>query len=90
MATVEGPVLAEVSAHGSASDQELPAGVLDLLDDSEQVEGRAGQAVNPRHRHHVTGGQVFQQPEQLAPVGLRAAGLLTVKGSPHDLLKILR
>jgi hypothetical protein len=34
----------------------LPARVHDLLDDGEQVKGRAGKLVDPRHRHHVAGG----------------------------------
>jgi hypothetical protein len=32
---------------------ELPARIHDALDGGEQVESRAGEAVNPRHRHHV-------------------------------------
>jgi len=40
-------VLVPVSAHGS----ELRLGVHDLLDDGEQVEGRAREAVDTRHRH---------------------------------------
>jgi hypothetical protein len=34
----------------------LRLGVHDALDDAEQVEGAAGKAVDPRHRHHVAGG----------------------------------
>jgi hypothetical protein len=61
----------------------LPARVHDLLDDGEQVEGRAGEAVDPRHRHHVSGAKGFQQPRRLAPGGRRTAGLLTVNpGAP--------
>jgi len=35
----------------------LRLGVHDLLDDGEQVEGAAREAVDPRHRHHVAGGE---------------------------------
>jgi hypothetical protein len=28
-----------------------------------------GGAVNPRHRHHVAGGQLADHPVKLAPVG---------------------
>jgi len=52
--------------------------VLDLLHDGEQVEGRTGQPIDPRRRHHVAGDHVFQQPQQLAPVRLRPAGRLPV------------
>jgi hypothetical protein len=34
--------------------------IHDALDDGEQVEGRAGEAIYPRHRHHVAGSKVFQ------------------------------
>jgi hypothetical protein len=58
---------------------ELPARIHDALDDGEQVEGRAGETVYPRHGHHVAGDDVFQELQKLAPVGLRAAGLLAVE-----------
>jgi hypothetical protein len=47
----------------------LRARVHDLLDDGEQVERRAGQSVDARHRHRhrVGGGKSFQEPEQFAP-----------------------
>ena len=51
---------------------ELRLGVHDLLDDREQVKGAAREAVNPRHRHHVTGGEGLQHFEKLAPVVVRA------------------
>jgi hypothetical protein len=60
---------------------ELPARVHDLLDDGEEVEGRAGEAVDPRHRHHVAGSEAFQQSKQVAPVCSRAAHLLPVNRS---------
>ena len=56
--------------------------VHDLLDDGEQVEDRAGKPVDPRHRHHVAGGQGFQQLQQFAPVGSRAAHLFTENLGP--------
>ena len=51
----------------------LRARVHDLLDDGEQVERRAGQSVDARHRHRVGGGKSFQEPEQFAP-GASAVG----------------
>ena len=50
--------------------------VYDLPDDGEQVEGRAGEAVNARYRHHFAGGDGFQQLQQFTPVGSRARHLL--------------
>jgi hypothetical protein len=62
---------------------ELRPGVHDLLDDGKQVEGRARQSVDPRHCHHVAGGEGFQHPQRIAPGGLRAAGLLPLNpGTP--------
>jgi hypothetical protein len=43
-----------------------------------RVEGAAGQAVNPCHRHHVAGGQLAEHPVKLTPVGPRACHLLAV------------
>jgi phosphonate transport system substrate-binding protein len=40
--------------------------------------GRASKAVDPRHRHHVAGGQPGEHAEKLAPVGPRARHLLAV------------
>jgi hypothetical protein len=47
---------------------ELRLRVHDPLDDGEQVEGAAREAVNPRHRRHVAGGEGLQYFEKLAPV----------------------
>ena len=49
-ASIKRPVLLLLSAHGSA------------FDDAEQVEGAACQPVDPRHRHHVTGGEFAEHP----------------------------
>jgi hypothetical protein len=49
-----------------------------MLEDGKQVEGRAGEAVDPRHRHHVAGGKGLEHFEKLAPVGPRAGCLLAV------------
>jgi hypothetical protein len=57
---------------------ELRLGVRDLLDDTEQVEGATGEAVDPRHRHRVAGGEGFEHAERLAPGDPRAGHLLTV------------
>jgi hypothetical protein len=56
----------------------LRACIDDLLDDGEQVKGRARQSVNPRHRHHVAGAEGLQHPKKLAPVGPRTCHLLAV------------
>jgi hypothetical protein len=69
-------VLVSVSAHGSAR-TELRLGVYDLLDDGEQVEGAAQQAVNACHRHHVAEREDVQHFQELAAVVARAGHLLT-------------
>jgi hypothetical protein len=56
----------------------LPARVDDALDDREQVEGRAGQAVDARDRHDIAGSQAVEHAEEFAAVGLRARHLLAV------------
>ena len=43
-----------------------------------QVEGVPREAVNPRHRHHVAGGEGLHHFEKLAPVVMRAGHLLPV------------
>ena len=40
--------------------------------DGEQIEGAAREAVNPRHRHHVAGGEALEHLEKLAAVVVRA------------------
>jgi hypothetical protein len=57
-ASIKRPVLLVLSAHGSAKGQgsELRLGVHDALDDGEQIEGAAREAVDARHCHHVAGG----------------------------------
>jgi hypothetical protein len=55
---------------------ELRLGVDDALDDAEQIKGAASEAVDPRHRHHVAGGELAEHPVKLAPVGARARHLL--------------
>ncbi len=57
---------------------ELRLGVHDLLDDGEQVEGRARQAVDPRYRHHVAGGEGGEHFQESAPVIVRARYLFAV------------
>ena len=56
----------------------LRLGVHDALDDAEQIEGAARQPVDPRHRHHVAGGQLAEHLVKLASVGPRARHLLAV------------
>jgi|HubBroStandDraft_1064217.scaffolds.fasta_scaffold73332_2 hypothetical protein len=43
--------------------------VHNLLDDGEQIEGRAGEAVDSRHRHHVAGAEGFQHRSNSRRVG---------------------
>ena len=50
----------------------------DALDEPEQVEGAAREAVNSCHRHHVAGGQLGEHPVKLAAVGPRAGSLLAI------------
>ena len=50
--------------------QELPARVHNPLDDGEQVEGRAGQTIDPRHRHDTAGDNCCQHLEQFTAVSL--------------------
>src|SRR5438270_3375507 len=57
---------------------ELRLRVHDALHDPEQVEGAAREAVNPRHRHHVAGGQLAEHPVKLAAVDVRARHLLAI------------
>jgi hypothetical protein len=71
-------VLVPVSAHGSAKDRNCALAGQNALDDAEQVEGAAGEAVDPRHRHHVAGSQLAEHPVKLAPVGSRTCRLLAV------------
>ena len=54
------------------------AGIRNLFDDGEQVEGGARQAVDPRHHHHITAGELAEQLLQLPPVSSRARHLLPV------------
>ena len=71
-------MLVAVSAHGSASDRNCALASHNPLDDGEEVEGAARQSVNPRHRHHVAGGEGLQHFEKLAPVAVRAGHLLAI------------
>ena len=57
---------------------ELPASIHDALNDGEKVEGRAGEAVYLRHRHHFTGSETIHHAQELTPISLRADGLLAV------------
>jgi hypothetical protein len=56
----------------------LCLGVGDALDDGEQVEGAVGEALDPRHRQHVAGGELAEHPVKLARVGPRARYILAV------------
>jgi hypothetical protein len=49
----------------------LPARVHDLLDDGEQVKGRAGKLFDPRHCHHVAGDQEILAPPSALMVNRR-------------------
>jgi hypothetical protein len=50
----------------------------DVLDDGEQVEGRAREAVDARHRHHGAGREGGEHFEKLSAVAMRARHLLAV------------
>jgi hypothetical protein len=39
------------------------------LDDTDQVNGAVGQAVNTRHHHHVAEDKPVERTEKFAPVG---------------------
>jgi hypothetical protein len=56
----------------------LRLGVHDALDDCEQVEDAARQAVDLRNRHHLAGGQLAEHAVKPAPAGPRADYLLAV------------
>ncbi len=56
----------------------MPASIHDAFNDGEKVEGRAGEAVYSRHRHHFAGSETIQHAQKLTPIGLRADGLLAV------------
>ena len=53
-------------------------GVHDLLDDGEQVEGAAREAVDPRTVTTSPGARCVEHFEKLAPVAVRARHLLPV------------
>ena len=65
-------------------------GIRDLLDDGEQVEGRARQAVDARHRHHVAGGELLEHLLQLLPVGPRPGRLLPMNPHAPGRLQLLK
>jgi hypothetical protein len=53
---IKRPVLVAVSAHGSASDRNRPPLSTICL----TMESRAGEAVDPRHRHHSPGASALR------------------------------
>ena len=65
------------------------AGIHDAFDDGEEVEGRAGKAVNSGNRDDVAGHHLFQQPKQLSPVGVRTADLFTIDAGAAIRLQLL-
>ena len=50
-------------------------GVADPLSNVEKIARRSGEAIKPRHRHHVPGLQMVQHLRQLAAAALRAGCL---------------
>src|SRR5689334_17139889 len=56
----------------------LRLSVHDLLNDSEQVEGAAREAVDPGDCHHVAGSEVLKHFEKLAAVVVRARHFLAI------------
>ena len=90
-AIISRPVLVEVSAHGSASDRNCPPASTICLTMANRSKVERAKPVDPRHRHHVAGGERLQELEQLAPVGPRTGCLLAVNlGAPFgaQLLKL--
>jgi hypothetical protein len=61
-----------VSAHGSASDRNCAWAFTIRLTMPKQVEGAAGHAVNPSHRHHVAGEKPVEHAKKFGSVGPRA------------------
>jgi hypothetical protein len=70
----------------------LRLGVRDALDDGEEIEGAASEAVDPCHRHHVAGGELAEHPVTLAPVGSCARHLfpVDVPAGASGLAKLLK
>jgi hypothetical protein len=60
-----GPCVAERAQAGSLAG--------DRRDGVQQVAGRAGEAVEPRHHQHVAGVELSEQAAELRPVGLGSA-----------------
>jgi hypothetical protein len=44
----------------------------------QQVAGGSRQPVEPRHHHHVAGGELVEHSQKFAPIGARAGHLLAV------------
>jgi hypothetical protein len=66
------PVLARVSAHGSASERNCALASTICLTMANRSKGAAGQPVDTRHHHHVAGREGVQHFEELASVAVRA------------------
>ena len=78
MAIISRPVLVDVSAHGSASDRNCaPASTMRLTMANRSKVERANRSMRV-YRHHVAGCNGFQELQQLASVGLRAARLFAI------------
>ena len=77
-ASIKRPVLMPVSAHGSASDRNCAFASTMRLTMANRSKVLRGQPVNPRHRHHVAGGELAEHPVKLAPVGECAGRLLAL------------
>jgi hypothetical protein len=76
--SIKRPVLAPVSAHGSAKDRNCALASTMRLTIPKRSKGAARQPVDPCHRHHVAGSQLAQHPVKLAPVGPCARHLFAV------------
>jgi hypothetical protein len=77
-ASISLPVLVPVSAHGSASDRNcaLASTIRFTMPNGSNV--LRARSVDPRHRHHVAGGQLVEHAEKLAPVWPRTRYLFPV------------
>jgi hypothetical protein len=62
-----------VSAHTSARDRKPGFLAGDRREGVEKIARRARQPVEPRHHHHVAGGEHGEQPAKLRPVRLGSA-----------------
>jgi hypothetical protein len=71
--SIKRPCAEVVSAHASPSERKAGFLLGDRYKRVQQVAGRAGEAIKPRHHHHVAGGDFGEKPTKRRPVNRRAA-----------------